>query len=202
MNHLCRSKQTRRATVAKSLPEDLFDQVEDDPLDFLDQQKIRSALQSSGKPLKRKQEESDDDEIQIDPEGRLVISEGNKKKREKPTTDTDPDSGSQAGRSQVSSKSLKKRRKTSESGRAYTGNEYASKKALGDVTRKDKLEPYAYWPLDRKMMSKRPEHRAAARKGMASVVKMTKKLQGKSVSSALSSNALKFKRKQKKHNKK
>jgi ribosomal RNA-processing protein 12 len=59
------------------------------------------------------------------------------------------------------------------------------------VKRKDKLEPYAYWPLDRKMMSRRPEHRAAARKGMASVVKMTKKLEGKSASAALSMKLIK-----------
>ena len=74
------------------------------------------------------------------------------------------------------------------------GSEYASKKASGDVKRKGKLEPYAYWPLDRKMMSRRPEQRAAARKGMASVVKMTKKLEGKSASSALSIKGLKFKK--------
>ena len=97
-----------------------------------------------------------------------------------------------------SSRNNQKRRKTSESGWAYTGNEYASKKADGDVKRKDKLEPYAYWPLDRKMMSRRPEHRAAARKGMSSVVKMTKKLEGKSASNALSIKFMKFKKAQKK----
>ncbi|MCH83655.1 RRP12-like protein, partial [Trifolium medium] len=73
----------------------------------------------------------------------------------------------------------RKRRRTTESGRAYTGKEYASKKAGGDIKRKDKLEPYAYWQLDWKMMSRRPQHRAAAKKGMASVVNMTKRLEGK-----------------------
>ncbi|GFY98551.1 ARM repeat superfamily protein [Actinidia rufa] len=42
---------------------------------------------------------------------------------------------------------------------------------------KGTLEPHAYWPLDLKMMSRRPEKRTVARKGMASVVKMTKKLE-------------------------
>ncbi|KAF9614359.1 hypothetical protein IFM89_018112 [Coptis chinensis] len=180
-----RSKQTRRTSAAKSLPDDLFDQPEDDPLDLLDRQKIRSTLHSD-KNRKRKQEASDDDEFEIDSEGRMIIREGGRPKREKAKVDPDGDAGSRAGSSRLSSKSLKKRQKTSASGWAYTGNEYASKKARGDVTRKDKLEPYAYWPLDRKMMSRRPEHRAAARKGMASVVKMTKSLQGKSVSTALS----------------
>ncbi|PIA46017.1 hypothetical protein AQUCO_01600349v1 [Aquilegia coerulea] len=195
-----RSKQTRRATAAKSLLEDFVDQLEDDPLDFLDQQKVRSALQASDRHLKRKQEESDNDEAEIDMEGRLVIREGGRPKKEKTAVDLDAEAVSRKGSNHMSSKSLKKRRKTSESGWAYTGNEYASKKARGDVTRKDKLEPYAYWPLDRKMMSRRPEHRAAARKGMASVVKMTKRLEGKSVSTALSIKpGLKFKGKQKKH---
>ncbi|KAJ6355703.1 hypothetical protein OIU77_006142 [Salix suchowensis] len=184
-----RSKRIHRPD--KSLPEDLFDQLEDEPLDLLDQHKTRSALRSSAH-LKRKQES--DDEPEIDPEGRLIVCEG-KTKREKKRTDPDPDVRSDAGGSfkSVNSRKTQKRRKTSDSGWAYTGNEYASKKAGGDLRRKDKLEPYAYWPLDRKMMSRRPEHRAAARKGMASVVKMTKKLEGKSASTALSMKLIKFK---------
>ena len=183
-----RSKRIHRPD--KSLPEDLFDQLEDEPLDLLDQHKTRSALRSSAH-LKRKQES--DDEPEIDPEGRLIVCEG--KTRKEKTTDPDPDVRSDAGGSFKSANSRKtqKRRKTSDSGWAYTGNEYASKKAGGDLRRKNKLEPYAYWPLDRKMMSRRPEHRAAARKGMASVVKMTKKLEGKSASTALSMKLIKFK---------
>lgn len=183
----------------KSLPEDLFDQLEDEPLDLLDQHKTRSALRSSSH-LKRKQDS--DDEPEFDPDGRLIIHEGRKPKKVGPS-DPDSDVRSEA-RSHYSvgssrtNQTNQKRRKTSESGWAYTGNEYASKKAGGDVKRKDKLEPYAYWPLDRKMMSRRPEHRAAARKGMASVVKMTKKLEGKSAANALSVKFMKFKKAQKK----
>jgi ribosomal RNA-processing protein 12 len=172
----------------KSLPEDLFDQLEDEPLDLLDQHKTRSALRSSAH-LKRKQES--DDEPEIDPEGRLIVC-GGKTKKEK-ATDPDSDVRSEAGSfKSVNSRKTQKRRKTSDSGWAYTGNEYASKKASGDMRRKDKLEPYAYWPLDRKMMSRRPEHRAAARKGMARAVKMAKKLEGKSASTALSTKLLNF----------
>ncbi|TYI71836.1 hypothetical protein E1A91_D07G017400v1 [Gossypium mustelinum] len=189
-----RSKKTRRAE--KSLPEDLLDQLEDEPLDLLDRHKTRSALRSSSN-LKRKQDS--DDEPEFDPEGRLIINEGRKPKK---VAASDPDSDRRSeARSHFSvgsSRNNQKRRKTSESGWAYTGSEYASKKAGGDVKRKDKLEPYAYWPLDRKMMSRRPEHRAAARKGMASVVKMTKKLEGKSTSTALSSKFMKLRKIQKK----
>lgn len=177
-----RLKKKRKAD--KILPEDLFDQLEDEPLDLLDRQKTRSALRSS-EHLKQKTES--DDEPEIDSEGRLIIHEGRKPKKVKPSN-PDLDGRSEAGSmmSRPSSRKTQKRRKTSESGWACTGSEYASKKASGDVKRKGKLEPYAYWPMDRKLMSRRPEHRAAARKGMASVVKLTKKLEGKSASSALS----------------
>lgn len=191
-----RSKRTHKST--KSLQEDLFDQGDDEPLDLLDRKKTRSALRSS-KHLKRKSES--DDEVEIDAEGRLVILESGKKSKTKKELSDAEANADFDGKSQVSSLNSQKgqkRRKTSESGWAYTGKEYASKKASGDVKRKDKLEPYAYWPLDRKMLSRRPEHKATARKGMASVVKLTKKLEGRSVSGALSMNGLKQKKSKKK----
>lgn len=169
-----------RSRVDKNIPEHFVDQLEEEPLDLLDRQRTRSSLQTM-ENLKRKK---DDDEPEIDSDGRLIIHE-TKPKMEKlfqPLSDARSEAGSYMS---VNSKRNQKRQKTSDSGWAYTGNEYASKKAAGDVRRKDKLEPYAYWPLDRKMMSRRPEHRSAARKGMASVVKMTKKLEGKSASSIL-----------------
>lgn len=151
------------------MPEDLLDQLEDEPLDLLDRHKTRSALRSSLN-LKRKQDS--DDEPEFDPDGRLIIHEGKKSKK---VAASDPDldrkGEAQSHFSVGSSRNNQKKRKTSESGWAYTGSEYASKKSGGDVKRKHKLEPYAYWPLDRKMMSRRPKHRATARKGMARVVK-------------------------------
>lgn len=170
----------------------MLDQLEDEPLDLLDRQRTRSALRSS-ENLKRKMES--DDGPEIDDDGRLIIRDEAESYKGKPS-EPDSDARSEAGSYlSVDSKKTQKRRKTSESGWAATGKEYASKKAGGDLKRKDKLEPYAYWPLDRKMMSRRPEHRAAARKGISSVVKMTKKLEGKSVSTILSTKGLKFKNK-------
>ncbi|CAI0387632.1 unnamed protein product [Linum tenue] len=182
-----RSKR-RKHISDKSLPEDLFNQLEDEPLDLLDKNKTRASLRRSSELGKRKYE-VDDDEPEIDPEGRLIINdEGeNPRKVRNSSAVEDPDAKSEAGGSRLS-RTTQKRRKTSSEGRgwAYTGNEYANKKAGGDVKRKGKLEPYAYWPLDRKMMSRRPEHRAAARRGMSSVVRQTKRLEGKSASAALS----------------
>jgi ribosomal RNA-processing protein 12 len=172
-----------KSEAAKNLPEHLFDQLEDEPLDLLDRQKTMLSLRS--KHLKRK---VDLDEPELDSEGRLIIRDGEEPKKETPS-DPDLDAKSEAGNHlSVNSRRNQKRRKLADSGGwAYTGSEYSSKKAGGDVKRKDKLEPYAYWPLDRKM-----------RKVMAGVVKMTKKLEGKSASIALSSKGLKFKRSQKK----
>ncbi|KAL0374605.1 UNVERIFIED_CONTAM: RRP12-like protein [Sesamum radiatum] len=197
---LLRSKKSRKA--AKSLQEDTFDQLDDEPLDLLDRQKTRSALRSS--QLVNRKSDSDE-EPEMDAEGRLIIHEDGKRKRadrkqkREVPSDAEVDGRSEAGSHlSANSKKTQKRMKTSESGWAYTGKEYASKKASGDVKRKDKLEPYAYWPLDRKMVSRRPEHRAAARKGMASVVKLTKKLEGKSASHALSMKGVVLKKSKKK----
>ncbi|CAN1843516.1 RRP12-like protein [Linum perenne] len=181
-------RSKRKRTSDKSLTEeDLFSQLEDEPLDLLDRNKTRASLRSS--ELEKRKYELDD-EPEIDEEGRMIIHEREKPKKGKLYQEAfDTDSKSEAG-SRASAKSSRtmqqKRRKTSESGWSYTGKEYGSKKAAGDVKRKGKLEPYAYWPLDRKMMSRRPEQRAAARRGMSSVVRMTKKLEGKSASAALS----------------
>ncbi|PHU11768.1 hypothetical protein BC332_18698 [Capsicum chinense] len=177
------SKKTWKA--AKSLQDDLFDQLADEPLDLLDQKKTRSALTASGN-LKRKP--GSEDEAEIDSEGRLIIHEGT---RIHPPTDYS-NVWSEAGSCfSETSRRTQKRRKTFDSGWAYTGTEYASKKAGGDVRKKDKLEPYAYCPLDRKMMRRRPEHQAVARKGMSSIVRLTNKVEGKS---SVSMNGVKSKK--------
>eukprot|EP00850_Spirogloea_muscicola_P009487 SM000053S17444 [mRNA] locus=s53:449406:462681:+ [translate_table: standard] len=57
-------------------------------------------------------------------------------------------------------------------GWGYTGQEYADKRgrAGGDAQRAGRLEPYAYWPLDAKLLNRREGKRAQARSGMASVL--------------------------------
>uniref|UniRef100_A0A1J3F6E5 RRP12-like protein n=1 Tax=Noccaea caerulescens TaxID=107243 RepID=A0A1J3F6E5_NOCCA len=169
------------------------DESDDEPLDLLDRDKTRSALRSSEL---RKQKADSDEEAEFDAEGRLIIHEGGRAKR-KEISDADSDAKSSKGSrfSVNSSRKNQKRMKTSESGYAYTGKEYASKKASGDLKRKDKLEPYAYWPLDRKMMSRRPDQRAVAVRGMSSVVRLTKRMEGKSAAEALATTKFKkFKR--------
>ncbi|GAU26881.1 hypothetical protein TSUD_02840, partial [Trifolium subterraneum] len=183
--------------LKENLPGHLSDKSDDKPLDLLDQQKTRSALRWS--EHRKRKSRLDDDEVEVDSEGRLIIRDEGEQMKEKPAESdydarSEPDSHLSA---RFGTKALKRRR-TTESGRVYTGKEYASKKAGGDIKRKDKLEPYAYWQLDRKMMSRRPQHRAAAKKGMASVVNMTKRLEGKSASGALKVMSMKLKRTQRK----
>jgi len=201
-----RSKNVRKSN--KRLREDL-DVLGNEPLDLLDKQKTRSML----KAQQRKGQRSDsDDEMVLDPDGRLVINEdevGHSRKRRATDNELRQDADSQSQRSGQSkskatsasmSKASQKRQKTAKSGWAYTGTEYKSKKAGGDVKREGKLEPYAYWPLDAKMLNRREEKRSIAKKGLANVMKLTKQLQGKSVRQALSEKTVAQKRKQKSHN--
>ncbi|KAJ8491333.1 hypothetical protein OPV22_013054 [Ensete ventricosum] len=192
-------RSIRKRQAAKSLPEDFLNQFEDDPLDLLDRQKTRLALRSLTH-LKRRQTSTDEPEIGAD--GRLIVREDSfKPKREKSlSSENESDTRSHSDNRSVSSSlamTRKKRRKTTDSGWVYTGSEFTSKRAGGDVKRKDKLEPYAYWPLDRKLLNHRAEHKAVARKGLARVMKYSKKLEGKSASSALSLQGLSLNKKQK-----
>nr|GEZ95832.1 hypothetical protein [Tanacetum cinerariifolium] len=95
--------------------------LDDEPLDLLDRQKTQLFLRSSDN-LKRKLQS--DEEPELDANGRLIIQEDGKTQKRTPTI-ADLDARSQAG--------------------------VTCKKAGGDMKRKGKLEPYAYWPLDRKM---------------------------------------------------
>lgn len=91
MYFLCRSKRLNRAS--KRLPEDLLDQFDDEPLDLLDRQKIRSSLRGS-ESLKRKSES--DDEFEVDEHGRLIINEGGGKRKNKKFSEDDTDARSRA----------------------------------------------------------------------------------------------------------
>ena len=142
---------------------------------------MRLALKSTGKK-RAARDEDDDDEIEMDPEGRMIIREEREYRKKKPTVSRDEETDD---KSSVRSQSVKRRKVAASSGWSYTGHDYTSKKAGGDLKKKDKMEPYAYWPLDRKLLNRRSDRKASARKGMSSVMKMTKRFEGKSASGAL-----------------
>ncbi|XP_020594269.1 RRP12-like protein, partial [Phalaenopsis equestris] len=171
----------KRKSFNKSLPEDLLDQSDDDPLDLLDRRKTRSILQSTSK-LNRKVEASED-EPEIDNDGRLIVRDDlikPKQQKNSSVKDSETRSLSISLKSGKSSRSSEKKRHKTESGWSYTGADYTSRKAGGDLKKKGKLEPYAYWPLDRKLLNRRVDRKAAARKGMATVMvtRDLKKLEG------------------------
>ena len=62
----------RSKRVGKILPEDTYEQLDDEPLDLLDRKKTRLSLRSSDH-LKRKLQS--DEEPEIDADGRLIIRE-------------------------------------------------------------------------------------------------------------------------------
>uniref|UniRef100_A0A0E0K602 Uncharacterized protein n=1 Tax=Oryza punctata TaxID=4537 RepID=A0A0E0K602_ORYPU len=186
------TRSTRKRQADKSLLEKFIDQSTGEPLDLLDQKTVRLALKST---KKRAMPDEDDDEVEMDPEGRIIVREERERRKKKQPISRDDEADD---RSTVRSQSIK-RRKTTSSGWAYTGHEYTSKKASGDLKKKDKMDPYAYWPLDRKLLNRRSDRKAAARKGMSSVMKVTKKFEGKSAASALAAKRTQRKnRKQKK----
>jgi ribosomal RNA-processing protein 12 len=171
---------SRKRQADKILLEKFIDQSTGEPLDLLDQKTVRQALKSAG-GKKRASSDDDSDDYELDPEGRIIVRDERDKRKKKPVSRDDEADD----RASVRSQSVKKR-KTSSSGWAYTGHEYISRKASGDLTKKDKMEPYAYWPLDRKLLNRRSDRKASARKGMTSVMKVTKRFEGKSASAALS----------------
>ncbi|KAM0874680.1 hypothetical protein ACQ4PT_037239 [Festuca glaucescens] len=172
------STRSNRKRQDRNLQEKFIDHSTGEPLDLLDQKTMRLALKSTGK--KRAAPDDDDDEIELDPEGRMIIREEREYRKKKPVSHDEEADDKTSVRSQ-----LVKRRKVASSGWSYTGHEYTSKKAGGDLKKKDKMEPYAYWPLDRKLLNRRSDRKASARKGMSSVMKMTKRFEGKSASGAL-----------------
>nr|PNR59348.1 hypothetical protein PHYPA_002139 [Physcomitrium patens] len=207
-----KSRKLRKSN--KRLPEDLMD-VEGEPLDLLDTRKTREVLRG---PKSQHKKNDSDDELEYTTDGKMIVDESGDKirdklKRKKQWEEDHPEAAaSQAGRSsrrgggegsrsKAEIKPRKARKVNNESKSwAYTGDEYASKKskAVGDVKKEGKLDPYAYWPLDPKILNRREAKRNAARKGMGSVMKSAKKMQGMSSKEALATKPSKSK-KQKAH---
>ncbi len=51
----------------------------------------------------------------------------------------------------------------------------AKKGAGGDTKGSSKVEPYAYWPMDRRMLNRRPDKKREARTGLDGIVKASRK---------------------------
>ncbi|CAG9462050.1 unnamed protein product [Pedinophyceae sp. YPF-701] len=56
----------------------------------------------------------------------------------------------------------------------FSGEQFKARKASGDVKKKGGVEPYAYWPLDRKALNARTGKKRQAREGLDKVVQAVK----------------------------
>lgn len=80
-----------------------------------------------------------------------------------------------AGRS-IGGRSVRSSKSAAPRGAQHTGDRFKSKKkgTGGDVKGNSKVEPYAYWPLDRRLMNRRVQKTRSAKAGLDSVVSAAK----------------------------
>jgi len=185
----------KRATGGARLPA-----AGDAPLDLLDDSAMRRSMLPQGERRRVKFEDDDDGDYRIGADGKLMIVEesaGAKRRREE-----DEENGSEGGRSRWTSRTGKSRggasaARTNATGRTartsgthnsqgvkrqrttherHSADLYKAKgKTTGDVYSKStKLEPYAYWPLDPKLLNRRNSKKVAARAQLGGVVKSAK----------------------------
>ena len=185
----------KRATGGARLPA-----AGDTPLDLLDDSAMRRSMLPQGERRRvRFEDEDDDGAYKTGADGKLMIfeeSEGAKRRREEAEED-----GSEGGRSRYTSRTGKSRggatARTNASGKSartsgthnsrgvkrqrttherHSADLYKAKgKTTGDVySKKTKLEPYAYWPLDPKLLNRRNSKKVAARAQLGGVVKSAK----------------------------
>ncbi|TDH65747.1 hypothetical protein CCR75_002023 [Bremia lactucae] len=150
----------------------IIHEKEDDIVDFLED---NAAVKNIFSAFRGKDDDaSSDDDFKMSKDGRLIIpgddddnmddggnenNDGNKLKRD--VVSQLERMGIHHNKSKASNGQLKRTRDDDGS----NGREYRAKKAGGDVKRKNKLEPYAYIPLDPKLMAKRNKRKAVTRYG-------------------------------------
>ncbi|OUS45586.1 NUC173 domain-domain-containing protein [Ostreococcus tauri] len=179
----------RRATGGARLPA-----TGDTPLDLLDDSAMRRSMLPQGERRRVKFEDDDDDgKYRSNSDGKLMIveeSEGAKRRREEEEDDdgrsrrTSKTSRSHGGATvrtnatnrtsgTQNSRGVKRQRNTLE---RHSADLYKAKgKTTGDVySKQSKLEPYAYWQLDPKLLNRRNSKKVAARQNLGGVVKSAK----------------------------
>jgi ribosomal RNA-processing protein 12 len=142
---------------------------EDDIVDFLDD---NAAVKNILSAQRGQDDDESDDEFQMTKDGRMIIPGGEDDDMEGGSDSDDEDKIKQDVASQLQRMGLNN--KHDKSGRVKrkrggdddgAGREYRAKKAGGDMKKKGKLEPYAYIPLDPKLMAKRNKREAVTRYG-------------------------------------
>ncbi|GAB9470174.1 hypothetical protein Gpo141_00007426 [Globisporangium polare] len=135
---------------------------EDDIVDFLDS---NAAVKNVYSAYDDDDDASDDEDFQMSKDGRMIIPDDAKMGSNDESDDEEKikmDVASQLEKMGLhnSSKQQQMKRKRDD---GDAGKEYRAKKAGGDMKKKGKLEPYAYIPLDPKLMAKRNKRNAVDR---------------------------------------
>ncbi|RLN59945.1 hypothetical protein BBP00_00006244 [Phytophthora kernoviae] len=145
---------------------------EDDIVDFLDDNAAVKNIFSAQRGGRGNDDDSDE-EFQMAKDGRMIIPGGDDDDMDGASDSDDEDKIKQDVASQLQRMGLSnnKNDKSSRGKRKRggdndgNGREYRAKKAGGDMKKKGKLEPYAYIPLDPKLMAKRNKREAVTRYG-------------------------------------
>ena len=154
-------------------------QMEEDMDDF----DLLSGVKTVPVVAKKKVEEKEDDGISFGPDGKLVIRDISKKRKR--DDDDDDDEEEEEEIPTVKQETRKASMAYKHGGKGIhrdprakdlgmkTGNQYKSKRAKGDVKKKDQsVDPYAYFPLLKSSLNKR--HRASMKGQFKALKQKTK----------------------------
>ncbi|OQS01528.1 hypothetical protein ACHHYP_00672 [Achlya hypogyna] len=130
--------------------------AEDEIVDFLDNSAFKNIVNSR----KTKKHADDDGDFEFSKDGRLIVPGEPDADEDAAMESDDEDVVRRDVQKQLEQMGLGKKRKR---GEPEAGQEYKAKKAGGDIKKKGKLEPYAFIPLDPKLMAKRNKRNAVSR---------------------------------------
>lgn len=128
-------------------------------MDFLDQSAIRNLVtKRTGEAM-----EEDDTEFDVSKDGRIIIPDDNETTTEMTDKEADEETLREDLMKEMQKMGMKTAGKRKRDDNGGAGKEYKAKKAGGDVKKKGAFEPYAYIPLDPKLMAKRNKRQAVKR---------------------------------------
>jgi len=142
----------------------------DEPVDFLDPKVISKVVSTD--PSKFKREEDDNSDFDIGENGKLMINDAENSNDDDSAMEEDGDESDEEEEEEVDdvkkrkrgseffdyhgNKNINTKKQKNDLGFKFTGDQFKSKKAGGDVKKKEqKYEPFAYMPLQRKNLNKR-----------------------------------------------
>lgn len=164
----------KRAAQASSLN----DLSANEPANLLD---TREMVKMSARSMPDSSHGAEDDDIEFKTrkDGKMIIKDDRYEKRDRGSDEEMDDARTvRSARTQRTSKTSKTAR-TSKSKATTAAGSGKTGRAIVKAKGTNKLEPFAYWPLDRKMLNRRAAKRKDAKKGLLHVVKSKASKKGK-----------------------